>query len=141
MAAYNKIADWVSYMTKAANVATDQFAVALSNTAPGSEGTPPTGDGAGVIANVTQVGYGFCSARAITTTSANQAGGTLSVVLQDLTLTAGGGAVGPFRYAYVYDDTIAGDPLVCYYDYGSNITLADGETFKLDFAATFFTLA
>lgn len=141
MASFTKINDWVSYMTKGAVVSTDQFTVALSNIAPGAEGTPPTGDGDGVLANVTQVGYDNCSSRNITTTSADQAAGTLALVLQDLVLTAGGGPVGPFRYVYIYDDTVAGDPLVCYYDYGSSITLADGETLTINFGASFFTLA
>lgn len=136
MATFVKVNDWVSYLTKGANVATDQFALALSNTAPASEASNPTADGNGVIANVTQVSYTNCSARALTTTSSNQAGGTLSLVLQDLTLTASGGSVGPFRYVYVFDDTLAGDPLVGLYDYGSSITLNAGETFLYDLSAT-----
>jgi len=136
MATFVKVNDWVSYLTKGANVATDQFALALSNTAPASEASNPTADGNGVIANVTQVSYTNCSARALTTTSSNQAGGTLSLVLQDLTLTASGGSVGPFRYVYVFDDTLAGDPLVGLYDYGSSITLNTGETFLYDLSAT-----
>lgn len=141
MATFNKINDWVEYLSEGANIGSDQFVVALSNTAPGSEGTPPTGDGAGVLANVTQITYTNLSTRNITTTSSSQTGGTLALVLQDLVLTASGGTVGPFRYVYIYDDTVVGDPLVGYYDYGSSITLNDGETLTIDFAANFFTVA
>ena len=72
-----------------------------------------------------------------TTTTSAQASGTYKLVLADLTLTASGGDGGPFRYVYIYDDTPAGpvDPLVCYYDYGSAITLATGETLLIDFSA------
>lgn len=137
MATYNKINDWAEVMGEAANEGSDQFVVALSNTAPASETTPPTGDGDGILANVTQISYTNCSTRNITTSSSSQSSGTYSLVFTDLTLTASGGTVGPFRYVYVYDDTVTSpaDPLVGYYDYGSSITLADGETLLIDFAA------
>jgi len=140
MATFNLINDWLENMVEAANCGSDQFVVALSNTAPGSDGTPPTGDGNGVLANVTQVSYTNLSTRNITTTSSSQTGGTYSLVLTDLVLTSSGGTTGPFRYVYVYDDTVASpvDPLVCYYDYGSSITLNDGETLTVDFSATAF---
>ena len=51
------------------------------------------------------------------------------------------GAVGPFRYVIVYNDTAANDPLICYFDYGSEVTLASGDTFKLDFGTELFSLA
>ena len=116
----------------------DQLVVALSNTAPGSEATAPTGDGDGVLANVTEAAYTFCSSRNLTTTSSSQASGTYKLVLADLTLTASGGAVGPFRYIYVYDDTVTvpADPIIGYLDYGSSFTIADGDSFTLDFDPT-----
>jgi hypothetical protein len=145
MATYTKIPDWNENMVESANQGSDQFVVALSNTAPGSESTPPTGNGAGVLANVTQISYTNLSSRNVTTSSSAQTGGTYKLVLADLTLTASGGSVGPFRYVYVYDDTPTSpaDPLVAYYDYGSSITLASGETFLIDFDGTngFHTLA
>jgi hypothetical protein len=66
----------------------------------------------------------------------------MKLILADLTLTASGGTVGPFRYIGIYDDTIAGDPPVAWYDYGASITLADTETFLINFdgAAGFFTV-
>jgi len=137
MAVFSLINDWLDNVLEDADCASDQFVVALSNTAPGDEVPPPTGDGDGVLANVTEVAYTWCSSRDIVTVSSSQTGGTYSLVLTDLTLTATGGAVGAFRYVYVYDDTVVApaDPLVCYYDYGSSITLADGETLLIDFAA------
>lgn len=142
MATFVLINDWLDNMVENADLASDQFVIALSNTAPGSEATPPTGDGDGVIANITQVSYANCSSRNITTTSSSQTSGTYSLVLADITLTASGD-VGPFRYVYVYDDTVADpvDPLVCYWDYGSSITLHDTETLLVNFGATLFTLA
>lgn len=133
MATFVKCNDWVEYRNEAANCGTDQFVVALTNTAPASESSNPVSDGNGVIANLTQVAYTNCSTRNITTASAAQTSGTYKVTLTDLTLTASGGSVGPFRYVYIYDDTVAADPVAGYYDYGSAITLADGESLLIDF--------
>lgn len=144
MATYNKINDWVENMSEVVDLDGDTFAVALSNTAPGSESTAPTGDGDGVLANVTQVSYTNCSSRTLTTASSSQTSGTYTLDFNDLTLTASGGTVGPFRYVYVYDDTPTSpaDPLVCYFDYGSSITLADTETLAITVNASgLFTIA
>lgn len=136
MATYNGLNDWLANMVENADGESDVFTVALSNTVPGSETTPPTGDGDGILANVTEVSYTNLSARVITTISSSQTAGTYSLVLTDLVLTASG-AVATFQYIYIYDDTVTvpADPLVCYYDYGSGLTLANGETLTIDFNA------
>ena len=134
-AAFIKINDFVEKVAeKEHNLGTDQLVVALSNVAPASEASNPTADGNGVLANVTQVGYTSLSSRNITTTSSAQTGGTYKLTLTDLTLTASGGTVGPFQYAYIYNDTAVADELIGLYDYGSSITLADGESIDLDFS-------
>lgn len=108
------------------NLATDQLVVALTNSAPLATNT--------VLANLTQITYTNLSSRNITTTSWTNSSGTSSLVLQDLTLTASGGAVAPFRYIVIYNDTASNDELISYYDIGSSITLGDGETYLLDFS-------
>lgn len=137
-ATYVKINDWAENMEESVNTGSDTFIVALSNTAPGSESTPPTGDGAGVLANVTQVAYTNCSSRTLTTATSAQTSGTFKLDFNDITLSASGGSVGPFRYVYIYDDTPTSpaDPLVCYFDYGSAITLASGESLAITFNAS-----
>ena len=122
---------------KVHDLGADTLTVALSNTAPGSESTPVNSDTAAncVLANVTQVSYTYCSSRVITTTSITLASSVVKLVLQDLTLTATGGAVGPFRYIYIYNDTATNDELIGYIDYGDSITLNDTEYIILDFSA------
>lgn len=128
MAAFNKFNSWAEVLTEAANIGSDQFVVALTNTAPIA--------GNSQLSDLTEVTYTNLSSRNLTTTSAAQSGGTQRLILADLTLTASGGSVGPFRYVVIYDDTVAGDPLVCWFDYGSSITLADGETLQIDLDGT-----
>jgi len=137
MATFTKVNDFVEKLAeKAHNLGADQLVIALSNTAPASETSNPTADGNGVLANVTQVAYTYCSSRNITTTSSAQTSGTYKLTLTDLTLTASGGSVGPFRYVYIYNDTATNDELIGVFDYGSSITLADGESLTIDFDAT-----
>jgi hypothetical protein len=59
-----------------------------------------------------------------------------------LAWTAAGGTIGPFRYAVLYNDTPTSpaDPLVGWWDYASNLTLQIGESFKVDFGASMFTI-
>lgn len=73
----------------------------------------------------------------------SESGGTGTLTGTDVTITADGGSVGPFRYAVIYNDDPATptDPLVCWWDYGSSITLADGESFTVDFGASILTLS
>lgn len=94
-----------------------------------------------VLADITQIAYTNLSARVITVASSSQTSGTYSLVLTDLVLTASG-AVATFRRVGIYNDdpTSPADPLVCHYDYGSDVTLANLETFTLDFGANLYTM-
>lgn len=136
MASFVKINDFVANAVENMDLESDQLVIALSNTAPSSESSNPTADGNGILGNVTQVSYSNLSSRNLTTSSSGQSGGVYKLVLADLTLTASGGSVAAFRYVYIYNDTVTSpaDPLVGYYDYGSSLTLNDGDTFTIDFS-------
>lgn len=126
MAAYNKFNSFVEALAeKAHNLGSDALMVALTNSAPIATNTQLT--------NITEITYTYCSARTLTISSSAQTSGTYKLVLADLTLTASGGSVGPFRYVVIYNNTATNKELICWFDYGSSITLADGETLKLDF--------
>lgn len=137
MATFNKVNDFVVNAVHNMDLQSDQIVVALSNTAPASESPNPATDGNGVLANVTQAAYTNLSSRNVTTSSSTQTGGTYKLVLADITLTSSGGSTGPFRYVYIYNDSVTtpADPLIGYYDYGSSLTLNDGDSLTVDFSA------
>lgn len=136
MASFNKINSFVEALSeKVHNLGSDTLTVALTAAAHAPVATNT------VLADLTEISYANCSTRVITVTSSSQTDGTYSLVLQDLVLTASGGSVGPFQYAVIYNDSATNDELIGWYDYGSEITLAAGETFTLNFGATTLTLA
>ena len=125
MADFVKINSFVENLAeKGIDLSGAELTIALTNTAHTS-----TWD---ELADLTEVAYTNLSARVITVSTSAQTAGTYKLVCADLTLTASG-AVGPFRYIYIYDDGSTGDKLICYYDYGSEVTLANSDTFKIDF--------
>lgn len=131
MATFNKFNSFVEVAVEGANLGSDTFKVALTNTAP-TAGNSVLADltlASGAPANLDSV--------TLTTTSSSQTSGTYKLVLQDKTMTASG-TVGPFQYIVIYDDTVTSpaDPLVGYYDYGSAITLNSGDSFTVNFDET-----
>lgn len=133
MAAYNKFQDYVEQLNKAVHDwSTHTFKAALSNTAPAATDTVLATGGAHPPPAATN-GYA-AGGQALDGVTLSEAAGTAKLVITDEVFTAAGGNLGPFRYVIIYNDTAAGDPLVCYFDYGSSITLADTETFTIDFS-------
>lgn len=126
MASYNKFQPFVEAVAeKKHNLGSDTLKVALTNTAPTADND--------VLTDITEIDYTYCSDRALTVSSSSQTSGTYKLVVADKTISASGGAVGPFRYVVIYNDTATNDDLICWFDYGSSITLADGESIVLDF--------
>jgi hypothetical protein len=139
MATYNKFRQFVEDMPeKVHNLQSDALTVALCAAANAPVNTNS------VLANLTQISYTNLSSRVITVASSAQTTGTYKLTLTDLVLTASG-AVATFRYVVIYNDTPTSpaDPLIMWYDHGSDVTLANGETYTIDFDGTngFFTLA
>lgn len=129
MATFNKINSFVENLAEGKiNLGGTGLTVVLTNTAHNAAWDE--------LADLTQVAYTYCSSRVLTVTTSEQTSGTYKLVLADLTLTASGGAIGPFQYVYIYDDASTGDKLIGYYDMGSATTIADGNYLTLDFNAS-----
>lgn len=95
---------------------------------------PPANTNA-VLADLTEIAYTNLSSRVVTVTSCSQTSGTLKWILQDLTLTATGD-VAAFQYIVLYDADSVGSSLIGYFDYGSEITLHNGDSVVLGFDAS-----
>lgn len=129
MAAFNKFNSFVEAVAeKVHNLGSDTLKVALTNSAPAAANT--------VLANITQIsgtnGYTTGGTQASQSSSA-QTAGTYKLVLGDVTFTASGGSIGPFQYAVLYNDTATNDELIGWYDYGTGITITNGNSFLVDF--------
>jgi hypothetical protein len=134
MATYNKIQDYTEQLNKAVhNWSSHTFKAMLTNSAPLATNT--------IAANLTDIsaGNGYSAGgMTLDTVTLSETTGTAKVTIADEVLTASGGSIGPFRYVAVYNDTATSpaDALVMWYDYGSSITLADGESLTIDFDPT-----
>lgn len=132
MAAYNKFNGFgLDVAQKVHNLGSDTLKLVLSNTAPVATNT--------VIGNITQIanGNGYTTGgAAVTTSSSTQTSGVYKLVLADVTWTASGGSIGPFRYVVLYNSTAALSQLISWWDYGSSITVPDGSSFTADFDPT-----
>lgn len=133
-AAMNKFNDYVDQEARAVhNWGAHTFKVALTNVAPSPNNS--------VLADITQIaasgGYvaGAGGGYLLDSVTMSKANGVTKVTIADEVITAVGGDMAPFRYAVVYNDSAVSpnDALVCWYDYGSSVTLASGESITLDF--------
>ena len=142
MAAYNKFNQFVGDLANGKyNFAGDALKVLLTNTAPVATNAVYADVSGTELAN----GNGYTTGgAAVTTTSDTDTAGTVKTILQPVVFTATG-AMGPFRYAVLYDTTPTTPlkPLIAWFDYGSPVTLASGETFTVGFDTTngAFTIA
>jgi hypothetical protein len=124
--AFNKIQSFVAAVHNGShNLSTASLVIALTNAANAPVATNTQ------LSNLTTISYTNLSSRSITTTSSSQSSGTYKLVCQDLLLTASG-AVATFRYVVLYDDSSTNDLLICWWDYGADVTLANTETFNID---------
>lgn len=133
MTAFSKVNSFVEALAeKKHNLGADTLKLLLSNTAP----DPAT---ATVKADVTEItpGNGYTmGGMTITVTASAQTAGIYKLVANDLTITAAGGTIGPFQYVVLYNDSATNDELIGFWDFGSPVTLADGEGFPIDFSGT-----
>jgi hypothetical protein len=127
---FNKINSFVEAVyEKVHNMGSDALTVFLTTNAnmPVASNTQ--------LSNITQISYTNLSTRVISISTSAQTSGTYKLVLTDLVLTASG-AVATFRGVGIFNDTATNDELIGWFDYGSDVTLASGETFTIDFDGT-----
>lgn len=134
MAAFQKFNAFAEYLAEGKiNLESDTLKVMLTNTAPLAANS--------LKADITEIaagnGYTAGGAQAVQSSSA-QTSGTYKLVLADVVFTAAGGSIAGFRYAVLYDDTPSSPlkPLIGFFDYGSTVNLASGESITVDFDGT-----
>lgn len=133
MAAYNKIYQFVQDLAnKKHDLSADTFKVMLTNVAPVA-----TNSVYGDLTDLSTANGYTAGGAAATITSSTQTTGTEKWILQNVVWTASG-TIGPFRYAALYNFTQSSPvkPLIAWWDYGSSVTLANGDTFTVAFDAT-----
>lgn len=122
--------DFVEQLGKGVHdLSSHTFKVFLSNVAP----VQATAD---ELADITQIAYTNISGGAAPTITKQytEASGTGTFAADALVITATD-AVPTFQYYGIYNDTSTGDKLVSYWNHGSAVNLATGETFTITFGA------
>ena len=129
MATFTKCQPFVKKLAEGAHdLGSDTLQIALCNAA-----NPPVVAN-GLLADLTQIVYTNLSTQVVITSSSLQTAGVYKLICADLVLTASG-AVAPFRYVVLFNQTAGSDELIGFYDYGSEVTLNNGDTFTIDFDA------
>lgn len=137
MAAYVKFFDFVEQLVKAVHnfdAAGHVFKVYLSNATPDQTADTVKADLAEITAQ-----NGYPSGGTDVQNTVSETTGTATIGATDVvfTGTTTDPAFGPFRYVVLYNDTATNDNLVAYWDYGSSISINNGETFTIDFSSLF----
>jgi hypothetical protein len=127
MATYNKFQQFVQDLAeKVHNLSTDQLEVYLSNATP-----DPAADLVKTDLAEIATGNGYTGPIDTQNTGA-EATGTYTLTGMKVVVTATG-AMAAFRYVVLYNTTPATDPLIGWWDYGSSLSLQNGETFSIKF--------
>jgi hypothetical protein len=126
MAAYVKYELAIEKMMEAGNAGTDSYAVILSNTAP----NVATATNAASVSELATSGGYTAGGNAVTVTSAVSTAGVYKLILTDPAVWTATGGGFTFRYAHLYNVTLA--QVLSHWDYGSSQVVAVGETVTVD---------
>lgn len=136
MVAYAKYPDFVEQLCTAVHnltAAGHVFKAAIHSDAPAAADDE--------LADLTQItGTGYTAGGEDIQNGMTETSGTATATGVDVVWTAGAADWVAGRYVSVHNDTSTTDKLVNSWDYGSNFTLGNGETFTLDFTGNWFTL-
>jgi hypothetical protein len=144
MAAYNKFNQFVEDVALGVhNLDTGALKCYLSNAAPSASADAIKADLAEIAGGNGYTGGGHDAAASLA-----ESAGTATLTGTKIVITASGGTIGPFQYVVLYNDTPTSpaDPLIAWWNYGSALTLQDGESFSIKFnnsdtTGTILTLA
>ena len=139
MATFNKFETFVGDLgDKVHDLDADTLKCYLTNAIPSTSADSIKTDLAEITAE-----NGYTSGGHDATATWSEVSGTGTLAGTDIVITASGGTFGPFRYVVLYNDTPSSpvDPLIAWWDYGSAITPANGESFTIDFGASILTIA
>lgn len=134
MATFNKFNVFVEHLAEGVhNLQTGALTLALTDVS-------PSNNGATTLTDIAQISYTNLTTapsanRIVSPVSSAQSGGTYKLTAtNDITFTSSG-SVSPFRYVVLYNagSTGVSNALIGFYDYGSSLTLASGETLTVDF--------
>ena len=97
-----------------------------------------------ILSDLTEISYTNLSSRVPSVTTSEGSDGSYELIFDSggsHVLTASG-AVATFRYFDLYNDTPSSplNPLIGWYDYGSDIDLASGETATVNWGANTITI-
>jgi hypothetical protein len=131
MAAFNKFNAFVADVAnKVHNLGADNLKIMLSNVAPVATNAVKT--------DITEIaagnGYSAGGSQA-TQVSSSQSSGTYTLKLNNVTFTASGGSIATFRYAVLYNSTPGAGNLIGWYDYGTTLSITNGNSFQVQFDA------
>ena len=120
----------------AINAQTDTLKVSLCLTSPSASLDSLFAD---LPTETTGTGYTAGGEDALNTTST--ASGAITVGASgNPSWTAGAADWDDFRYVTLYNSTPAGGPLIMYWDYGSTVSLGNGETFTVNVTTNYLTV-
>jgi hypothetical protein len=129
--AYTKFQPGAEGLVEGVNAGTDTFVIKLASAVNAAAGTfTEVANGNGYT-----TGGNTCG----TNSTATHSGGTYTVTLTNPATWTATGAVGPFQYAVLVDSTASIN--LGYWDYGSAVNLATGDTFQFTFSGGAFTVA
>ena len=89
-----------------------------------------------LLADLTQIanGNGYTTGGTVVPDiNATRTTGTVTLTGDAVVFTCVTAAMGTFRYYALHDDTAASDPLIAWWDHGSDVTLNPGDTFTINF--------
>lgn len=141
MATFNKFEDFARALCEEEHLldGTDTLKVYLTLNTPSASADTIFDD----LAEINS-GNGYTAGGEDTTNTGSETGGIYTVAGSALTWTATGGTIpstgGGFRYVVLYNDSPTNNPLIGWWDYGSILTLNDGEAFGWHPGSSIFTV-